>query len=178
MFDSTEKKKANFDLSAIDLNELDDPLYADKRAVQPDGEKYLVFFLEGKIYGILSDKVAEIFQPVSITPLFNVPEWLLGIVGFRNEVISVVDLKKLWNEKAQASSPKSKLIVVRSENFASPIAFAVDKLSKIVTLPKKDIKPFNNESLPNVCGIALYEKKTLHLLDAENLLSSLTVEQN
>lgn len=175
MINSTEKKKANFDLTSLDLLEFDDSLYSDKRPAKPVGEKYVVFFLEKKIYGILSDRVAEIFQPVSITPIFNAPEWLLGIAGFRNEIISVVDLKKLWNKASQASSPKSKLIVVRSENFASPIAFAVDKLSKIVTLPDTEIKPLKNESLPNVCGTASFESKTLHLLDAENLLSSLTV---
>ena len=175
MINSTEKKKANFDLASIDLLELEDPLYSDKRPVQPAGEKYVVFFLGSKIYGILSDRVAEIFQPVSITPLFNAPEWILGITGFRNDIISVVDLKKLWDKQSTASSPKSKLIVLRSENVASPIAFAVDKLSKIVTLPDTEIKPLKNERLPNVYGTASFESKTLHLLDAENLLSSLTV---
>lgn len=175
MINSTEKKKANFDLSSLDLLEFEDPLYSDGRPVQPVGERYLVFFLGNKIYGILSEKVAEIFQPVSITPLFNSPEWLLGIAGFRNEIISVVDLKKLWDAKAAASKPKSKLIVLRSENFASPIAFAVDKLSKIVALPDTEIKPLKEQSLPNICGTASFESKTLHLLDAEKLLSSLTV---
>jgi purine-binding chemotaxis protein CheW len=152
---------------------MEDSFYSDKRSFQPKGDKYIVFFLNDKSYGILSNKVAEIFQPLSITTLFNVPVWLLGIAGFRNEVISVIDLKKLWNKESSASSLKSKLIVLRSEESVTPIAFAVDKLSKIITLPDTDIKPFKEAVVPQIWGIASYESKTLHLLDAEKLLSSL-----
>ena len=115
-----QKRSANFDLSSLDLLELEDSLYSDKRPLQPKGDKYLVFFLDGKTYGVLSSRVAEIFQPLSVTTLFNVPEWLLGIASFRNEVISVIDLKKLWKKEKVRSSLKSKLIVLRSEIFASP----------------------------------------------------------
>lgn len=170
-----KKSAANFDLSSLDLLELEDPFHPDKHPQQPAGEKYLVFFLNQRMYGIPSGQVAEIFQPLVVTRLFNVPEWLLGIAGFRNEVISVIDLKKLWNKQAPASSLKSKLIVLRADNAASPIAFAVDRLSKIVTLPKKDIRPVRDEKAPHISGSAVYEEKNLYLLDTEKFLSSLAV---
>ena len=119
--------------------------------------------------------MAEIFQPLSITTLFNVPVWLLGIAGFRNEVISVIDLKKLWNKESSASSLKSKLIVLRSEKSDSQVAFAVDKLSKIITLPDTNIKKFKEVEAPHISGIASFESKTLHLIDVEKLLSSLAI---
>lgn len=172
---STDKRSANFDLASLDLLEMEDSFYSDKRSFQPKGNKYIVFFLNDKIYGILSNQVAEIFQPLSITTLFNVPVWLLGIAGFRNEVISVIDLKKLWNKESSASSLKSKLIVLRSEESDSPVAFAVDKLSKIITLPDTNIKPFKEVGASHICGIASYESKTLHLLDAKKILSSLAI---
>lgn len=171
----TPKKSANFDIPSIEMLSLDDVLYSDEKAKHPKGEKYVLFYLDQTAYGILSTQVAEIFQPLSITPLFNVPEWMMGITDFRKEIISVIDLKKLWNKESLPSSPKSKLIVIRPENFDSPLAFAVDKVNKIVNLPDKEIKSLSKENTLHFSGTASYQLETLHLLDVEKILSALKI---
>lgn len=176
MNDLTQKQSANFDLSALDLLDLGDAYFPEDKMLSavPDGEKYIVFFLGTEIYAVLSKRVAEIFQPLAVTALPNTPLWLVGIANFRNEIISVIDLKKLWGKPGSPVSSKSKLIVLRPEAAGSPIAFAIDKLSEVVTLSEQNIHPISDQNSPCVYGKVLHKSNTLNLLDINNLLSSLS----
>ncbi len=171
MNDITNKISANFDLSSLDLLDLGDPYFHDEKASEIKGEKYIVFFLDTEIYAVSSKQVAEIFQPLAIRSLPNIPEWLLGITNFRNDIISVIDLLKLWQKKDLAVSPKPKLVVLRSENGESLIAFTIDKFSEIVTLPDENIQPVNETDFPYIYGKTIHKSNTLNLIDAEKLLS-------
>ncbi len=44
-------------------------------------------------FAVPSVKVSEVVQMLSIAPLPNVPEWLLGIADLRGSIISVVSLQ-------------------------------------------------------------------------------------
>lgn len=170
----TEKKNnnsANFDLSSLELLDLSDPFFPEEKAFEKKGEKYIVFFLDTEIFAVPSKQVAEIFQPLAITPLPNIPSWLLGVANFRNEIISVVDLQKLWNKEDTSISPKSKLVVVRSENDDSRIAFQIDKFSELVTFSDEDIHPANDQTPAYISGKTIHKSNVINLIDAEKLLS-------
>lgn len=171
MNDLTNKISANFDLSSLDLLDLGDPNFHDEKAAEIKGEKYIVFFLDTEIYAVSSKQVAEIIQPLAITPLPNIPGWLLGITNFRNEIISVIDLRKLRQHNDLPVSPKSKLVVLRSDNGGSLIAFTIDKISEIVTLPDENIQPVNENAFPYIYGTTTHKSSKLNLIDAEKLLS-------
>lgn len=171
MDDITKKISANFDLSSMDLLDLGDPYFSDEKMPEIKGEKYIVFFLNSEIYAVSSKQVAEIFQPLAITPLPNIPNWMLGIANFRNEIISVIDLQKLWQRNDSAASPKAKLVVLHSESDESKIAFTIDRFSEIITLPDGNIQPVNDTELPYIFGKTIHKSTTLNLIDAEKLLS-------
>ncbi len=142
-----------------------------------EGEKYLVFHLDEKIYAINSKKVAEVSLSLPVTPLPNVPEWLLGIANLRGDLISVVDLRKLWKKDTQAPY-KSRLVVFQSHQHETLIAFVVDKLNEIVTLTAKDIN-FSaadfEDSFPTFFGKAEFKSQPLFLLDIDKTLASLSL---
>lgn len=171
MDDSTKKISANFDLSSLDLLDLGDPYFQDEKMTEVKGEKYIVFFLDSEIYAVSSKQVAEIFQPLAITPLPNIPGWMIGIANFRNEIISVINLQKLWQKNDSTVSPKAKLVVLHSESNESKIAFTIDKFSEIITLPDGNIQSVNENDLPYVSGKTIHKSTTLNLIDAEKLLS-------
>ncbi len=135
-------------------------------------KKYLVFYLTDEIFAVSARQVSEIIFLSGIASLPNVPEWLLGIVNLRGEIISVVDLAKLWKKKDITLSSKTKLIVLRDENSNASIAFTTDKLGEIIDLPDNEVK-FNEEIAPEIFGQANYKSNVLNLLDAEKLISSL-----
>jgi purine-binding chemotaxis protein CheW len=171
MTDISNTKSANFDLSSLDLLDLSDPLFPEENALETKGEKYIVFFLDTETYAVPSNQVAEIFQPLAITPLPNTPSWLLGIANFRNEIISVVDLQKLWQKDTISLSPKAKLVVLRSEKGDSHIAFAIDKFNEIVSFPDESVQAIDDEGIPYVNGKTTHKSSAVNLIDASKILS-------
>ncbi len=142
----------------------------------PEGEKYLVFHLDEKIYGIDSKQVDEVSLSLPVTPLPNVPEWLLGIANLRGDLISVVDLRKLWKRTTETPF-KTRFIIFRSSQHETLIALVVDRLSEIVTLSTKEID-FSRDSGnqdPSFFGTAEFKSHPLCLLDIDKILASLTL---
>ncbi|MDQ3180590.1 MAG: chemotaxis protein CheW [Acidobacteriota bacterium] len=176
MTDLQAKKLPNFDLSAFDLPNLTDSFLTDEKSVQMPGEKFIVFVLDGELFAVSAKKVAEVVQPLPLTPLPNVPEWLLGIANLRSSIISVVNLLKLWDKKTSPVSSKTKFIVLRSPNDVSSIAFTVDKLSEVVTLPNEKIQFIEDDKTPFFYAKAIHKTNTLNLINVENLLKVLNAE--
>jgi purine-binding chemotaxis protein CheW len=131
--------------------------------------------LGADFFAVPSDKVAEIVQMLSIAPIPNVPEWLLGIADLRGAMISVVNLQKLLGATGSALSQRTKFIVLKSQKFPSTVALAVDKLSEIVFLPIEEIQSVREDNTPHILGKTMYKINALSLLNVESLLSSLTI---
>ena len=172
MNDATPLTEPLFDdLSSLNLPSFTDSLPAEN--AQPeisDGEKFVVFFLDAELFGVCAATIAEIVRPLAVTPLPNSPDWLHGIANLRGTLVSVLNLSKICGKRRASDSSKSKLIVLKTKNSASPLALPVDRLSEIITLTPKDIKPAEDLRF---LGCAVYKTASVHLLDTEKLFSSL-----
>lgn len=166
--------------SLLDLPNLNDPSILNSKYQPPVGDKYIVFHLDDKIYGINSKSVAEVTASLPVTPLPGVPEWVSGIANLRGDIISVIDLRKLWQKTTQPPL-KTRFIVFHSAKNDSAIAFIVDKLSEIVTLSDKEIN-FSaadfTDSFPTFFGKADFKSQPLFLLEIDKILSSLNVKDS
>jgi len=165
-----QENPLGFDLPTLDLTRFSKP-----QTSQFVGEKYLVFFIGKNFYAVSSKKVVEAAPSLPVTVLPNSPEWLLGIVNLRGEVISVVNLPLLLRGENPTPALKQKFIILRSEFFEFGAAFAADRISEIVTLPSEDIEFDAAEKSPYIFGKAAYKNQFLNLIDTEKLLSSLTI---
>ncbi len=174
MNDLTQKNSADFDSYEPDL--IPHHVFFDEQSAQIKREKYVVFCLGADFFAVSTDKVSEAIQMLAITPLPNVPEWLLGIADLRGTMISVVNLQKLLDMPDTTVSPRTKFVVLKSPDFPSTVALAVDRLSEIIALPNEEIQFIKDGKTPLVLGKAMYTFNTLTLLNVENLLSSLTIQ--
>jgi purine-binding chemotaxis protein CheW len=135
------------------------------------GEKYIIFYLDEKLYAVSARQVVEVIQPMPVTPLPKAPRWLTGIINLRGRIISVIDLSKLWDDQPSAFTPKSKLILLRSVNGEAAITFAVDRLNEIVALPGEAIRSIKRTDAPYLLGKTVYKSEDLYLLDADKIYS-------
>lgn len=156
-------------IAQTDLTNLTDSFSSERQTA--NGEKFIVFYLDDKLYAVSARQVVEVMQPLLATPLPKVPEWLSGIVNLRGRIISVINLPKLWGNQTSDSTPKSKLILLRSANGEVGIAFAVDKLNEIVALPGEAIKSVTSTDAPYLLGKIAYGSAELFLLDADKIYS-------
>lgn len=179
IFADEKREFAEIDFSSLlDFPSLLPPALSKNRAKISTGEKYIVFHLDEKLFGIRSDSVLEVVPALPVTPLPNIPDWLSGIANLRGTIISVVDLRKLWG-KPTFTPQKSRLIVFRAAKNDTSIAFVVDKVSEIVTISTDEIH-FSaadfEHSFPTFFGKANFKSQPLFLLDIDKILSSLTLD--
>lgn len=179
LFDELLLEEMDFS-SLLDLPSLNDSILLKSKYEPSIGEKYIVFHIEDKVYGINSKRVAEVTGSLAITPLPSVPEWIAGIANWRGDIISVIDLRKLWEKKTK-SPRKTRLIIFHANKNDSAIAFVVDKLNEIVTLSVKDIN-FSaadfTDSYPTFFAKADFKSQSLYLLDIDKILTSLKVKDS
>lgn len=169
MNELSQENLSKVDFPSPNSPHFSDSFFSDERR---QGKKYLVFYLTDAHFAVSARQVSEIVHLPAVTPLPNVPEWLLGIVLLRGEIISVAHLPKLWNKKNFPLSSKTKLVVLRGENSNASVAFTTDKLGETIALPDSEIET-GKENAPEIFGQAVYKSSALRLLDAENLISSL-----
>lgn len=155
---------------------IDTSIYYDKPDAPNTGEKFVVFSLNEDLFAVAAEKIAEVTHPLSIAPLPGTHGRVLGLANLRGEIIAVMNLKKMWNEKNFAPPEKAKLIVLRSGSAETPLAFQVDKLNEIVTLSDSEIRPSAKGGPGQIYGVAERGPDKLHLLDTDKLRASLAFD--
>jgi purine-binding chemotaxis protein CheW len=156
-----------------DSSGINTSVYYDKPDAVKNGEKFVVFSLNEKLFAVPSGKIAEVTHPLSVAPLPGTRDWFLGLANLRGGVIAVLNLKKLWNETPSVISEKAKLIVLRSGDSETVLAFQVDKLNEIVTLFDSEIHSDEKKGPDQIYGVADHGSDTLHLIDVDKLRASL-----
>ena len=158
------------DFPSPDLPHLTDNFPTDKQPEMTDGEKFVVFFLGDELFALHAARIAEIVRPLSFTPLPGAPDWLHGIANLRGEIVSVLNLSGICGKPGAGDSSKSKLIVLKTKNAGSSVAFPVDRLNEIITLSADQIQPAEDARF---LGCAVYKTAPVKLLDTEQLFASL-----
>jgi purine-binding chemotaxis protein CheW len=72
------------------------------------------FRLAAETYGIESSFVREVYQLKDFTPLPGVPSFVLGIVNVRGQILSVVDLKNIFNLPDKGLGELNKVIILHN----------------------------------------------------------------
>lgn len=77
----------------------------------------VVFRLAAETYGIESKFVREVYPLKDFTTLPGLPDFVLGIVNIRGQIVSVIDLKKFFNLPESGLGELNKVIVIRNEKM-------------------------------------------------------------
>jgi purine-binding chemotaxis protein CheW len=130
----------------------------------------LAFLLAHETYAFESRFVREVFPLEHLTPLPCTPAFVLGIVNLRGEILSVVDIKKLFDLPDKGLTDLNKVIVLQSGGMHFGIL--ADAIGSVHCIPRAEIQP----PLPTLTGIRQdyllgVTAERLIFLDAEKLLS-------
>src|SRR5271156_3087287 len=128
------------------------------------------FVLGPERYGIESSRIREIYPLNEFTPLPCTPAFVLGLVNVRGQILSIIDIKKLFDLPEKGLTDLNKVIIVHAHHMELGILADVVLGVRSVTL--KDLQP----ALPTLTGIqAEYLKgitrDRLIVLDVEKILS-------
>ncbi|HSQ22090.1 MAG TPA: chemotaxis protein CheW [Coriobacteriia bacterium] len=103
----------------------------------------LLFRLGEEWYAVRIDGVREIYNEYAVTRIPRVPDFVLGVINVRGEIISVMDIATLMRVPSRAERDVSDVlpsaIIVTSDSCVS--AIVVDEIGDIVDVPRDALEP-------------------------------------
>jgi purine-binding chemotaxis protein CheW len=134
----------------------------------------LSFSLGNEEYALDIHDIREIIKPREITDIPRVPEFILGIISLRGNVIPIFDLKRRFNLGTSILSPTSRIIVCQRDNKSAGLL--VDSISQVIRIPQSSIEPpppvlsgLERELLE---GVGRHQERMLILLNMPCVLNS------
>ncbi len=135
-------------------------------------DKFVIFTLDNEYYcfGINYVKYINKISLNDITKIPLVPNYIHGIINFRGDYISIIDIKYFLNLKETPIKDKNEIIVLKVDNLK--IAIFVDKIIDITSLPI-DMLNLNDafEDSFIIGELNYMNDKVLNMLNIEKLFS-------
>jgi len=100
--------------------------------------QYVIFRLGEEYYGAEIHNIQEIILPKTPTKVPNNPDFIEGIIDYRDGVVPVLDLKKRFKLGNAEYGKEAKFIVAQVGN--KNVAFAVDEVTEILRTDKDSIE--------------------------------------
>ena len=136
-------------------------------------ELHIVGFQVGReTYGAPITSLHEIVRVPEITVVPDAPNYVEGVINLRGKIVSVIDLRKRFGEKAAAVSRRNRILVVENKGRLSGLI--VDSASEVLKISAADVEPainvFQDGGLNCVTGLGKYKGRLIVLLDMSKLL--------
>ena len=148
----------------------------DEQYSEEDSEQYLTFKLDGEEYGVEILRVQGIQGLQKVTTIPNTPDYILGVINLRGEIVPVVDLRKRFSLESIEFSSTTVVIVVRmiNEGKERTLGVVVDGVSEVYRFEHKNVQEppefggkVNTEFLK---GLASVDEKMVILLEIDHLV--------
>lgn len=148
---------------------------------ETDEEKYIVFTLLNKKYGVPILNVLEIGDLTNTTPVPNLPNWIRGVTNIRGEIVSIIDLGTYLGIPKMERLDSEKMLVIRSLDDEINAAIIVDQINQMYTVSSQNImkpeSPVDNKIAPFLHGVCEFNEELLLLLDLEKFFDNPEIKQ-
>lgn len=133
----------------------------------------MTFQLEEETYGINVMQVREVLRYTEIAPVPGAPEYVLGIINLRGNVVTVIDTRSRFGLMEGEITDNTRIIVIESEHQV--IGILVDSVAEVVYLRSSEIDTTpsvgTDESAKFIQGVSNRDGKLLILVDLNKLLT-------
>ena len=140
--------------------------------------QYIKFLLSDVSLAVSITSALEIGRLPDVTPLPNLPGWILGISNVRGEIVSIVDPKGFFGWPQQKKIKDPHFIILHDNE--TKVGFLVDKIEGIVSLnegePDVEDRLTDKTELevklePYLSDVSISGEERLHVIDVNALLS-------
>ncbi len=153
-------------------------MVASESSVQSIAGKYLTFALANEEYGLEILKVREIIGYIEVTSVPQTPDYVLGVINLRGQVIPVVNLRSKFGMEIIDTTEESCIIVVEIEQNGQSIStgILVDRVQEVLDIASETIEPppeFGSSiDTQYIRGMGKISDTVKLLLDIDKVLSS------
>jgi len=136
--------------------------------------QWVTFRLEGELYGINVIQVQEVLRVSEVAPVPGAPNYVLGIINLRGNVVTVIDTRCRFMLTEREIDDDARIVVI--EVMGQIVGLLVDSVAEVVYLRESEIEQApdvgNDESSKYIQGVASREAGLLILVDVNKLLST------
>lgn len=147
--------------------------------VEDGMDQYLTFMLDGEEYGVDILRVQEIKGWEGVTPLPNMPDFILGVINLRGTVVPIIDLRKHFGLETIPFGKTTVVIVVRvadAERNERTMGMVVDAVSEVHNISMSELRPApefgGNINTDAIRGLATMNERMIILLDVDHLMNN------
>ncbi|BDR12764.1 chemotaxis protein CheW [Vibrio sp. STUT-A11] len=144
-----------------------------KDATNDEVLQWVTFQLEEETYGINVMQVREVLRYTEIAPVPGAPDYVLGIINLRGNVVTVIDTRSRFGLIEGEVTDNTRIIVIESEHQV--IGILVDSVAEVVYLRSSEIDTTpsvgTDESAKFIQGVSNRDGKLLILVDLNKLLT-------
>jgi purine-binding chemotaxis protein CheW len=135
--------------------------------------QWVTFHLEEEKYGVPVEQVKEVLRYTEITPVPGAPDYVLGIINLRGNVVTILDTRKRFALEDREPDDETRFVIL--EVADQTVGILVDSVSEVMRLRQTEIEHApnvgNDESSKYIQGVASRESNLLILVDLDKLLS-------
>jgi len=135
--------------------------------------QWVTFQLEEETYGINVMQVREVLRYTEIAPVPGAPDYVLGIINLRGNVVTVIDTRSRFGLMEGEITDNTRIIVIESEHQV--IGILVDSVAEVVYLRSSEIDTTpsvgTDESAKFIQGVSNRDGELLILVDLNKLLT-------
>ncbi len=135
--------------------------------------QWVTFRLDDETYGINVMQVQEVLRMSEIAPVPGAPDYILGIINLRGNVVTVIDTRRRFGLSPKEHDDSTRVVIIETENII--VGILVDSVAEVVNLRASEIEVApnvgNEESSKYIQGVYSQEDGILILVDLNKLLN-------
>jgi len=135
--------------------------------------QWVTYQLEEETYGINVMQVQEVLRITEIAPVPGAPNYVIGIINLRGNVVTVIDTRSRFGLMSKESDDQTRIIIV--EVNGNVIGMLVDSVAEVVYLHQSEIDTAPNVSSDDssrfIQGVCSREEQLLILVDVDKFLT-------
>ncbi len=135
--------------------------------------QWVTFRLDEEIYGINVMQVQEVLRVSEIAPVPGAPEYVLGIINLRGNVVTVIDTRERLGLSSKEVDDSTRIVIIEADKQV--VGILVDSVAEVVDMRMSEVESApnvgNDESSKYIQGVASHDDELLILVDLNKLLT-------
>lgn len=135
--------------------------------------QWVTFKLQDETYGINVMQVQEVLRYTEIAPVPGSPDYVMGIINLRGNVVTVIDTRTRFGLNGAEVTDNTRIVIIEADKQV--IGILVDSVAEVVYLKASEIDTApnvgNDESAKFIQGVTNRDGELLILVDLNKLLT-------
>lgn len=144
--------------------------------MQDDGDqvqRWVTFELDNETYCISVSDVREVLRFTEIAPVPGSPNYVVGIINLRGNVVTVIDTRKRFGLAPKEVDDSTRIVIIDIDG--QEVGILVDSVAEVVDLRMSSIEAApnvgNEETSRYIQGVTSRDGQLLIIVDLNKMLS-------